>query len=166
MRSTSAILLSAAVLLGAACTATTADPVPGPTVTVTEIETVTEAPTETPTAAPVQDGCQTLAGGESFAFVFVTSPAVGAQVQPDFTFTGCSNSFEAAFLWALYDHDGNVLSDGFGTATCGTGCVGTFQVTVPYTVNQPTIGSLEVWTASAQDGSKQDVNAIPVVLNP
>lgn len=168
MRRPSHLLALVAVVLGSACATGTdgAQPAPAPTVTVTATETVTEAPTEAATPEPTADGCATLDGGEDFAFVFVTSPTVGAQVQPGFTFEGCANAFEAAFVWALYDGDGNVLADGFGTATCGTGCVGDFQVSVPYQVASTTIGSLEVWTASAQDGSKQDVNAIPVVLNP
>ncbi len=169
MRSVTAAALLTMGLLVAACGAEPGAqpaPTPAPTVTVTATETVTAAPTDAPPTSPASDGCTTLQSGENFAFVFVTSPTVGAQVQPGFTVTGCSNSFEAAFAWALYDHSGNVLSDGFGSATCGTGCVGDFQITVPYAVSQATIGSLEVWTNSAEDGSKQDINTIPVVLNP
>ncbi len=162
-----ALLFSSAVLLLAtACdSSTTVEPTPSPTVTVTATatETVTAEPTE-PDA--VADPCATLVDGDSLAFVFVTAPVPGATVSSGFTFSGCSNAFEAAHQWRLLDRDGRELASGFGSATCGTGCVGTFQQTVEFTVGSRQVGRLEVFTTSAQDGSVQDLNAIPLVLEP
>jgi hypothetical protein len=52
------------------------------------------------------------------------------------------------------------------TASCGTGCWGTFDVTIPYTVTEPQIGAVIVWVNSAQDGSRQDIREYPVLLTP
>lgn len=137
------------------------------TVTATETETVTEGPTDGPTDIVASgDSCSDLVGGESLAFVFVTAPAIGTQVSSPFTVAGCANAFEAAYSWELLDRDGAVLVEGFGTASCGTGCVGTFSFDVSYTVPERQVGTLRVFTVSAMDGSDDDVNAIPLVLEP
>jgi germination protein M len=49
-------------------------------------------------------------------------------------------------------------------ATCGTGCRGTFDVTLPYSVPAAGWGTLRVWEASAMDGSPQNVREYPVWL--
>ncbi len=157
--------LAAAGPLLAACESTPTAPEPAPTVTVTATETETAAPAE-PTAAPAADACDDLQGGEQLAFILVTEPAVGTAVSSGFTFGGCSNVFEAAYQWELRAADGTVLAEGFGAATCGTGCVGTFSAQVPFQVQQAQVGELEVWAASAQDGSKEHVNLLPLLLQP
>lgn len=160
------ILVAALALTAAACDTgtSTADPEPAPTVTVT----VTETPDPGPTATPVATGdpCDDLVGGETLAFVFVTSPAPGTMVSDGFSFSGCANAFEATYGWRLEDANGAVLANGFGTASCGTGCVGTFTTPVAFTVSQVQVGALVVFTSSAEDGSEQDVNVIPLVLQP
>jgi hypothetical protein len=165
------VLLAAIAALGIVAAGCTADPVstspePGPTVTVTETVTdrVTLAPTE-PAAATI-DPCEVLVGGEALAFVFVTSPTPGTMVSSGFAFTGCSNEFEAAHQWELLDGNDALLANGFGMATCGTGCVGTFTQTVNFSVASAQVGTLRVFTTSAQDGSAIDLNSIPLVLQP
>lgn len=171
-------LLALAVLLGAGCGRAADDvdpgqPEPGPTVTVTATETATPAPTPTstgepaPTAAPDSAVCTTLEGGEGLAFIFVSQPRAGATVESGFQVTGCSNTFEAAYQWELLAADGTILASDFGTATCGTGCVGEFAFTVAYEgVEQRQVGTLRVFTTSPRDGSETDVNSIPVILHP
>ena len=51
-------------------------------------------------------------------------------------------------------------------ATCGTGCWGRFDVTVPYTISHAQWGWLRVWSASAKDGSAVNVREEPVWLTP
>jgi hypothetical protein len=51
-------------------------------------------------------------------------------------------------------------------ATCGTGCRGTFDVTIPYTVSEAGWGTLRVWEASARDGGAQFVREYPAWLTP
>jgi hypothetical protein len=51
-------------------------------------------------------------------------------------------------------------------ASCGTGCRGSFDVTVPYTVDQAQTGTLRVWDGSMKDGRPIDVREYPVGLAP
>ena len=145
---------------------------PNPTVTVTQTVTAppatsTASPTATPTAPTSTNACDALgAQGQQLAFLFVTSPTVGTQVHPGFTVSGCANVFEAAFQWELRDQNGNVLAQDNGTASCGTGCVGTVSFTVNYQISSAQVGTLKVYTSSPKDGSDTDVNMIPLYLQP
>ena len=51
-------------------------------------------------------------------------------------------------------------------ATCGTGCRGTFDVTLRYTVSKGQWGTLRVYDPSAKDGSPEDIRDYPVWLTP
>jgi hypothetical protein len=51
-------------------------------------------------------------------------------------------------------------------ATCGTGCRGTFDVTIAYDVAKAQWGTLRVWDGSAKDGSPENVREYPVWLTP
>ena len=46
-------------------------------------------------------------------------------------------------------------------ASCGTGCWGTFDVTIPYAVGQPGWGTLQVYEPSAKDGSLDEPDRVP-----
>lgn len=127
--------------------------------------TATPGPTGSPTGGLAADPC-TGPELESAAFIFVTSPAPGESFASGDTVRGCSNVFEATHEWELLDGDGAVLADGFGTASCGTGCVGTFTFAVDYTVDEQQVGTLRVFASSPRDGSETHVNAIPLVLSP
>lgn len=154
----------------------TAPPLPAATVTevvtATETVTATAEPTggETGSTGGKQTGPCAQLGPERqvpLPVLFVTRPAVGQRVASGFTVEGCTNAFEAAFSWELVgEPDGTVLADGTGTASCGTGCLGTFRFTVTYAVDEETIGRLRVFTRSAEDNSVQDLNAIPLRLVP
>lgn len=189
MRNRTIILVAGFALLAAACGSGGDDleAIPTETVTVTvtaapenepteDADDVSPSPTseETPAespAPPEQTASSTCddvaaAGGESLAFVFVEEPVPGAEVSPGFEVSGCSNSFEATYEWELLARDGGELASGFGTASCGTGCVGTFSFDVDYTVGEMQVGTLRVFTSSAEDGSVQDLNSIPLRLTP
>ena len=51
-------------------------------------------------------------------------------------------------------------------ATCGTGCRGTFDVTLQYDVPKAQWGTLRVYFGSAMDGSPEDIRDYPVWLTP
>ena len=51
-------------------------------------------------------------------------------------------------------------------ATCGSGCWGTFDVTIHYTVSKAGWGTLRVWEPSAKDGSVTNLTEYPVWLTP
>jgi hypothetical protein len=80
--------------------------------------------------------------------------------------TGAANTFEAMFMNTLLDGDGARIVETPAMATCGTGCRGTFDVTLRYSVPEAGWGTLRVWEASAKDGSPQFVREYPVWLTP
>jgi hypothetical protein len=175
LRTTGGALVAIAALTACGGAADDEGATPAPTVTVTVTETATPAPAEdpSPTAEPSpaptgvsgEDPC--AAGGlEGHAFIFVTSPAPGAELASGDTVEGCSNTFEATYQYELLDRDGTVLDEGFGTASCGSGCVGEFDFTLDFSVDEETVGTLRVFAESARDGSEELVNAIPVRLAP
>ncbi len=98
--------------------------------------------------------------------IFVDRPAYGAAAGNPARITGNANVFEASFRIAILDGSGKTLVDDHTMATCGTGCRGTFDVTMRYTVSRAQWGTLRVFYGSAQDGSPQDVRDYPVWLTP
>jgi sporulation and spore germination protein/immunoglobulin-like protein involved in spore germination len=96
--------------------------------------------------------------------ILVETPAVGDTPTSPFQLTGTANTFEANFQYEVLAADGTKLAGHFVTATCGTGCRGTFDETV--TVDDPdTATSLVVWEPSAEDGSRTKVVKIPLDLS-
>lgn len=153
--------------------APTAESTPVETITVTETVTAEPEPAETVTVPADADsgggggdGCASLTGGEALAFIFVTTPTPGQPVSSGFTVEGCSNSFEATYQWQLLTREGEVLVEDFGTASCGTGCVGEISFTVDFEVSERQVGALRVFSTSPQDGSDVDVNSVPLILEP
>lgn len=98
--------------------------------------------------------------------VWVNRPAWGGVLANPATIGGFANTFEATFQVRLLDGDGRALAQGPVTATCGTGCWGTFEVTVPYSVARAGWGSLQVFEFSAADGSVVNLTEYPVWLTP
>ena len=97
---------------------------------------------------------------------FVDRPAFGAAAGNPARVTGTSNVFEATFRIAILDASRKVLVDQMAMATCGTGCRGTFDVTLRYDVPKAQWGTLRTYFGSAQDGSPQDIRDYPVWLTP
>jgi hypothetical protein len=95
--------------------------------------------------------------------ILVETPAPGDVVTSPIRLAGSSNTFEATFQYALVAADGTELAASFGTATCGTGCRGTFAVTVRYDA-PPGEATLRVFEYSAKDGSVVNLVEIPVSL--
>jgi germination protein M len=98
--------------------------------------------------------------------IFVDRPAFAAAAGNPVRITGNANVFEASFLVAIIDGSGKVLVEQPAMATCGTGCRGTFDVTLRYTVAKAQWGTLRVYFGSAQDGRPEDVRDYPVWLTP
>jgi len=98
--------------------------------------------------------------------IFVDRPAYGAAAGNPARITGNANVFEASFRIAILDGSGRTLVDDHAMATCGTGCRGTFDVTMRYTLSRAQWGTLRVFYGSAQDGSPQDIRDYPVWLTP
>ena len=98
--------------------------------------------------------------------IFVDRPAWGAAIGNPAQVTGSANVFEASFLITLFDASGDELFGGPVMATSGSGTRGTFEVSIPYVVDQGQWGVLRVWNASAMDGSPEDIREYPVWLTP
>jgi hypothetical protein len=98
--------------------------------------------------------------------IFVDRPAYGAALGNPARIRGSANVFEAAFLITLLDGNGATLAEVPAMATCGTGCRGTFDVTLSYAVSEAGWGTLRVWAGSAQDGRPIYVREYPVWLTP
>lgn len=98
--------------------------------------------------------------------IFVDRPAWGASIGNPAIVSGKANVFEAQFLVRLLDKSGALIAEQAVTASCGTGCWGTFKVTVPYTVSAAQYGTLRVLDLSEMDGSEIEVVDYPVWLTP
>lgn len=98
--------------------------------------------------------------------IFVDRPAWGAAANNPARITGLTRVFEATFQAQLIDAQGAVIADETVTATCGTGCWGTFDVTLRYDVSRSQWGTLRVLEYSARDGQPVNVRDYPVWLTP
>jgi hypothetical protein len=98
--------------------------------------------------------------------IFVDRPAFGASLGNPARIVGSANVFEATFLITLLNETGTSIGQTQAMATCGTGCRGTFDVTLPYSQPEAGWGTLRVWDGSAKDGSPENVREYPVWLSP
>jgi len=115
----------------------------------------------------VLDGPQARADYEDqLPAIFVDRPAYGAALGNPGRVSGNANVFEATFRVAILDASGKSIADEQVMATCGTGCRGTFDVTIPHTVSKAQWGTLRAYNLSAKDGSVEDARDYPVWLTP
>ena len=98
--------------------------------------------------------------------ILVESPIIGQRVGNPVTVSGIANVFEATVSLRILDENGREVASTFTTATCGTGCWGDYSVSVPYSVDHEQPGIVEVYESFARDGSRINVDDIPVTLTP
>jgi len=98
--------------------------------------------------------------------ITVQSPVIGQQVTSPATVSGTADVFEATVSVRVLDSAGREIARTFTTASCGTGCRGSYSVTVPYSVTRAGHGTVEVFESSAKDGTPVNVEQIPVTLRP
>ena len=103
---------------------------------------------------------------EQLPSMFVDRPAFGAALVNPGRISGRANVFEATFRVAILDGSGKVIADEMVMATCGTGCWGTFDTRISYSVSKAQWGTLRVYDPSEVDGSPEDVRDYPVWLTP
>jgi hypothetical protein len=98
--------------------------------------------------------------------ILVESPVPGEESSTPLEVSGISNTFEATVIYDLTDAGGQVVDDGFTTATAGTGTWGTFDFSIPLAGAQPGLGTLTLYQEDASDGSRRDGYEVPVRLAP
>ncbi len=96
--------------------------------------------------------------------IFLEAPGPGETVRSPLRVTGTANTFEAMFMVRLSTADGSVLYEQPAMATSGSGTRGSFDVTIDFSVPQPTDGVLRLWEYSAKDGSEINIVEIPLRL--
>ena len=96
--------------------------------------------------------------------ILVESPTLGNTVRSPMRVTGTANVFEAAFRINLVNWDGLIIADEIVMASSGTGTRGTFDVTIPFTVDRSGPGVLIVFSDSPKDGSQINIVEIPLQL--
>jgi hypothetical protein len=115
---------------------------------------------------PVQQP-QTAAMYDGFLpAIVVADPPIGAKVANPVDVSGSADVFEAVVSIRILDASGSQIARTFTNATCGTGCRGTYSVSVRYAVSHQQPGTVEVFEVSAKDGSVTNVQSIPVTLTP
>lgn len=98
--------------------------------------------------------------------ISIDDPAWGGSLRSGDHVTGSADVFEAQFRLMALDAAGRALADMPVHATCGTGCRGSFDATVAFTVTTAQRGTLRVFEPSAKDGSPINVVEYPVWLTP
>jgi len=97
--------------------------------------------------------------------IWVDQPAWGGSLRSPARITGLANVFEGQFQIEILDAGGHALADEHVTASCGTGCWGTFDVTIQFPSGDATqAGTLRVYDTSAQAGAREHVVEYPVTL--
>jgi hypothetical protein len=99
--------------------------------------------------------------------IVVSQPAPGSRVTSPVTVSGSANVFEANVTVQVLDADGRVVGHTFTTATCGTGCRGTYSVDVRFRSGREQRGTIVVSDDDAAGVGKPPHEVrVPVVLVP
>ena len=99
--------------------------------------------------------------------ILVEHPAIGQRVESGITVSGSANVFEANVTVRVLDAGGTEMSRGFTTATCGTGCRGTFSIDVDFEVTHEQAGTIVISDDDAAGTGKPPHEVrIPVTLMP
>ncbi len=99
--------------------------------------------------------------------IAVAKPGFDQEVASPVTVSGLANVFEANVSVELLDQNGDVIAHDFATATCGTGCWGTFSLALAYHVDHRQPGTIVVHDDDAAgSGTFPHEERIPVVLTP
>jgi hypothetical protein len=98
--------------------------------------------------------------------IVVDEPIEDARVSSPVTVSGTANVFEGTVSIRILDANGAVLAEDFTTATCGSGCAGTYRTRVRFRVDHEQRGSIQVFESSAENGEPLHLVEIPVTLVP
>jgi Immunoglobulin-like domain of bacterial spore germination len=114
------------------------------------------------------DSAATTSGGDTSAdpgalpAISVDSPAAGATVSSPLRVRGSANTFEATLELEVRSDEGEKLAAAVVTATCGTGCRGTFDEELGFDPGDAEAITLVAFERSARDGSRINVVRVPL----
>ena len=98
--------------------------------------------------------------------IVVETPSIDETVAAPVTVSGSANVYEANVTVLVLDAKGKEVGRTFTTATCGSGCRGTFSTRVPYKVSEDQEGTIVVQDDDAAGtGHPPHVVEIPVHLS-
>jgi Immunoglobulin-like domain of bacterial spore germination len=99
--------------------------------------------------------------------ILVTSPTLNQIVESPIVLRGTANVIEANVGIQILEENDEVIVETFSTATCGTGCRGTFRAWVAYDVDHEQDGTIVVHDDDAAGtGTFPNEVRIPVRLLP
>jgi spore germination protein GerM len=99
--------------------------------------------------------------------IVVTTPGSGDTVASPVTVSGTANVFEANVSVEVLDSGGKIVGKTSTTATCGTGCRGSYSVAVPFQVAKRQAGTIVVHDDDAAGTGKPPHEVrLPVTLSP
>jgi hypothetical protein len=103
--------------------------------------------------------------GQESPLIVVEHPSRSETVSSPVEISGTANVFEANVTVRILDSQGAELAHDFTTATCGTGCRGTFSIRLPYRSPTAQNGTIVVSDDDADgNGHPQHVVTLPVRL--
>jgi|GEM_PF-6035875 len=136
---------------------------PAANTTTTNETTVTNNSANTVSTVPTQEERPVVVTESDN--ISVTSPAPYTSVGNPMTVTGSARVFESTVSIRLLDGDGTVLAESIAmTEAADVGLFGPFTLQLPYDQNESEQGTLEVFQASAADGSEIDKVTIPILF--
>lgn len=121
---------------------------------------------------PVDEGVTRDDDPDLRPLILLEHPYPGAVVEDELVIRGESNTFEANVRYVVTagGGDGVVVTEGFTTATAGSGTWGTFETSVDLAAHPDTFrvgpGAVVVFEHSARDGSMINVVEHPITLAP
>lgn len=95
----------------------------------------------------------------------IFEPLPTSDVSTGFSVIGDARVYEGTVRYELQDIQGNVISEGFTTATNGGPEWGSFEISVNYDIDEHTEGTLLIFEESAEDGSRLHEIQIPLQLS-
>jgi hypothetical protein len=96
--------------------------------------------------------------------IVVSAPTSGASVASPIAFSGTADVFEGTVSIQLRGSDGSVLASRYVTASCGSGCRGSFSGHVAAPAGYHGAATLRFFESSAEDGSQLHVVEVPVTV--
>ena len=145
------------------------------------VYTLTQFPTVTGVSFQIDGAPKTVFDADGVAFdgpvgrddftdqlpaIFIDRPAWSGALSNPARVIGLANAFEATFRVEILDSADQTLAAAPVGATCGSGCWGTFDVTIPFSVGEAGWGTLRAFEPSAKDGSPTNITEYPVWLTP